>query len=174
MLDDYAKGVADLMTDLGIGEAVLVGHSFGGRIAMRLAARDCRVAGILLMDSAGARPRRGLAYYMKVIAYKLAKKMKCKRLPKGSEDYACLSGAMKRTFVNIVNESSEEDAVKIRVPALLLWGAEDKDTPPYMCRRLHRLIKGSECLILKGAGHFAYLEHPDYTRRVIKAFRENL
>ena len=173
-IDDYANGVLELMDRKAIKEAVVVGHSFGGRIAMRMAARSDAVKGLVLLDSAGAKPHRGIKYFFKILLYKLAKALKIKSLPKGSEDYEKLSGPMKRTFVNVVNEHSEKDAAAIRVPTLLIWGSDDKDTPLYMCHRLNKLIKDSESLIMEGAGHFAYLEHPNYVFRVIKAFRERI
>ena len=88
---------------------------------MRLAAQDPRVSGLVLIDSAGILPHRGLRYHCKVAAYKIAKKLRLKRLPQGSEDYRRLSGVMKVTFVNVVNESSEKDALAIAVPTILLW-----------------------------------------------------
>ena len=171
---DYADGVRDLLSDIQADDAVLVGHSFGGRVAMRLAARDPRVTGLVLIDSAGILPHRGLRYHCKVAAYKIAKKLRLKRLPQGSEDYRRLSGVMKVTFVNVVNESSEKDALAIAVPTILLWGNKDKDTPLYMCRRLNALISGSEMIVLNGCGHFSYLDRPDFSYRVIRAFRERV
>ena len=172
-IGDYAEGVSDLMTSLSIDECVLVGHSFGGRIAMRLASHDPRISGVVLIDSAGILPRRGIAYYLKVGWYKIGKKLRFRRLPKGSSDYAVLSGVMRKTFVNVVNESSERDARAITVPTLLIWGRSDKDTPIYMCKTLNRLIRGSECVLIEG-GHFAYLEHPMLMYRVLRAYRERI
>ena len=141
---------------------------------MRMATKTKAVKGIVLLDSAGAKPRRGIKYFLKVLLYKIAKALKLRSLPKGSDDYQKLSGPMKKTFVNVVNEDSERDAASIKVPTILIWGSEDKETPLYMCHRLNRLIKESESLVIEGAGHFAYLEHPNYTFRVIKAFRERI
>ena len=140
-------------------------------MAMRITAADPTVSGLVLIDSAGILPRRGVRYFAKVAAYKIAKNLRLKRRPKGSEDYARLSGVMKKTFVNVVNESSEKDARSIVVPTLLLWGTEDKDTPLYMCKKLKKLIAGSECVLLSGCGHFSYLKRGDFCYRVIRAFR---
>ncbi len=172
-LDDYAEGVRELLRERRVDDAVLVGHSFGGRVAMRVAARDVGVSGVVLVDSAGIVPKRGLVYYLKVAAYKLGKKLRLKRLPKGSADYAALSGVMKKTFVNVVNESSENDARHITVPTLLLWGRKDKDTPLYMCKKLNKLIRDSECVMLEG-GHFAYLSEAERVCRILAAFRERV
>jgi len=173
-IEDYARGVEEVIAETGGGEVVLVGHSFGGRIAMRLAAKCPSVVGLVLIDSAGVIPRRGLGYYLRVGGYKLAKKLHLKTKMQGSPDYAALSGAIKGTFVNVVNESSLPDAKKIVAPTLLLWGSEDRDTPLYMCRKLQRTIRDCEEVVFKGAGHFSYLDRPDRSYLLIKAFAESV
>lgn len=172
-LDDYAEGVRDLICKCGAEDVVLVGHSFGGRVAMRIAAKDPIVAGIVLIDSAGVPPRRGLSYYLKVVAYKIGKKLHLKHLPKGSVDYAALSSVMKKTFVNVVNESNLTDARRITIPTLLIWGREDKDTPLYMCKKLKKSIRDSEVILLEG-GHFAYLSNAGLVTSLIRAFRDRV
>ena len=173
-IENYAEGVRQLLSDLFLEDVIIVGHSFGGRVAMRVASHDARITGVVLIDSAGIIPRRGLSYHIKVVAYKAAKKLGFRKLPKGSEDYERLSGVMRKTFVNVVNESSESDARAIAVPTLLIWGERDRDTPLYMCRRLRKLIGGSESIVIKEGSHFAYLEHSDFTCRVLRAFRERI
>lgn len=175
-IGDYAAGVSALLDEIQAEKVVLVGHSFGGRIAMRLAAGKTKTKadGVVLIDSAGVPPRRGVKYHLKVASYKIAKRLKLKKLPQGSKDYRQLSDVMKRTFVNVVNESSEKDARGIIAPTLLIWGAEDKDTPLYMCRKLKKLIKGSQKIVLERCGHFCYLQKPDFVYRVIRAFRRSV
>ena len=173
-IEDYARGVEDVIKTTGGGKVILVGHSFGGRIAMRLAATNAEVVGLVLIDSAGVIPRRGLRYYWRVARYKLAKKLDLKNKPLGSSDFAALSGAIKGTFINVVNESSIPDAKRIAVPTLLLWGSEDRDTPLYMCRKLQKSIADCEEVIFEGAGHFSYLDRPDRSYLLIKAFAEGV
>ena len=173
-IEDYAQGVWNLIEETGGGEVILVGHSFGGRIAMRLAAEKQSVIGVVLIDSAGVVPRRGLLYYSRVVCYKLAKKVGLSKLPQGSRDFAALSGAIRGTFINVVNENSLPDAKKIVAPTLLIWGSEDKDTPLYMCRKLHKNIADCEEVVFEGAGHFSYLECPDRSYLLVKAFAEGV
>ena len=173
-IEDYARGVQKVVEETGGGEVILIGHSFGGRIAMRLAARGLGVRSVVLIDSAGVIPRRGLRYYVKITRYKIAKSLRGKPLPKGSADYEALSGAMKGTFVNIVNEDSLPDARRIKVPTLLIWGSADKETPLYMCKKLQKAIPDSAAIVYEGAGHFCYLERRDAVYRLIKAFAEGV
>ncbi len=173
-LDDYAEGILELSKKEGIEDAVLIGHSFGGRVAMRLAAKSSVASGLVLIDSAGVPPRRGPKYYRKVWTYKIKRKLGFDVAKAGSRDYAELSGAMKETFVRVVNESSLPDCDQIKLPTLLLWGSRDKDTPLYMCKKLKARLSGSEAVVIEGAGHFSYLEKPEFSVRVIRAFLKGL
>ncbi len=167
---DYAQGVREIMEKEKMDSAVLIGHSFGGRVALRLAAESSLVSALVLIDSAGVPPRRGIRYYSKVWLYKVKKALGLRVRGAGSSDYNRLSGAMKGTFVRVVNESNLPDCDKIKEPVLLFWGREDKDTPLYMCKKLRRRLKNSEAVVIKGAGHFSYLERPEYAFRVVRAF----
>ncbi len=157
-LDYYVHGVLSLIKHYNMDEVIVIGHSFGGRIALKLAAECARISGLILTDSAGIRPVRGIKYYCKVLIYKLRKALRLGNDRCGSPDYRKLYGAMKKTFVNIVNEDLSDTAKKIIVPTLIIWGNEDYETPLYMCRRLNKYIVKSKVVIFEGAGHFAYLE----------------
>ncbi|NCA67018.1 MAG: alpha/beta hydrolase [Clostridia bacterium] len=157
-LDFYIRGVLALIKHYKMDDIIVIGHSFGGRIAIKLAATCNRVAGLVLADSAGIRPHRGLKYYLKIYAYKLRRLLKLKTADCGSSDYRKLSGAMKKTFINIVNEDLSGIAKNILVPTLLIWGSNDIETPIYMCKKLNKYIAKSKLIVFEGAGHFAYLE----------------
>lgn len=92
---DYADGVLELMDKLNIEKATLVGHSFGGRVAIYIAAKyPEKVEKLVLVDSAGIKPRRGIKYRLKILLHKILKKFG-KGL-KGSKDYRALSPVMKK------------------------------------------------------------------------------
>ena len=157
-MEDYAKGVVDLINAYRMTKVTVVGHSFGGRVALRLAAKyGYLLDGVVICDGAGLRPRRGIRYYCKIFRHKLLKKLHIPHKA-GSSDYRALSGAMKQTFINVVNEDQTAELEKITLPVLLFWGDKDKDTPIYMAKRMHRRIEGSGLVVIKGAGHYAYIE----------------
>ena len=92
----------------------------------------------------------------------------------GSSDFRQLSFKMRKTFVNIVNTFLEKYAININVPTLLVWGECDKDTPMYMAKKLKRIIKNSELIVFKNAGHFAYVEQAYKFCLIVSAFvKEN-
>lgn len=156
-LYDYADGIQEIIDAYGMKEVVLVGHSFGGRVAILLASRLKSVKGIVLVDSAGMKPKNTLKKSMRKLKYKLRKAFGLSTSMCGSEDYRALDEVMKVTFKNVVNLYLEDLLPKIDCPALLIWGKRDKDTPLYMAKRMKRGINDCGLIILEG-GHFSYLD----------------
>ena len=151
----------------------MVGHSFGGRVAIKLAAtRPELVQGLVLVNSAGIRPRASLRRALAVWRYKRAKRQGRSVSAFGSDDYKRLSGAMRSTFVAVVNEDVRGVLGCVKCPTLVITGDRDRETPPWMARIIARKIKGARLVELKGAGHFSYLDLPNATRRAIAAWQE--
>ena len=168
---DYAQGVIKLLDNLNIDKVDVVGHSFGGRVAIYLSAvYPDRVNKLVLCDSAGLKPRRNLRYYFKVFIYKLRKFLGLNIEKYGSSDYKALSGVMKKTFVNVVNFDQKTQLSCIFCPTLIIWGGKDKTTPLYMAHKLNKKIKNSELFVIEKGGHFAYADNLDLFSVKLKAF----
>ena len=87
-VEDYANFFLDLMAALGIQKATLLGHSYGGRVIIRLAARESlpfTIERIVLVDSAGILPKKTWKQKMKIRRYKLLKKIVNLKLVYASE-----------------------------------------------------------------------------------------
>lgn len=169
-LDDYVMAVREIIIKEKLPDAYIVGHSFGGRVAVRLARNYPQyVKGLVIIDGAGLKPRRGPRYYFRVFIHKLLKKIGFKGL-KGSSDYRVLSPLMQATFRNIVNEYLDCDLAYVTSKTLILWGAKDKSTPLYMARRFKRKLPSAELKVFKEASHFSYLDNFGQTVREIKGY----
>lgn len=153
---DYVELTLNIMREHNFNKPIVVGHSFGGRVATLLASGGY-VGKLMLVDSAGLKPKRTIKYKLKCTINKLKAKLGAKNI-KGSSDYEALSPIMKKTFVNIVNTFLEKYATIIHISTYIFWGANDKQTPLYMAKRFNKLIKNSELVVIKKAGHFAYLD----------------
>lgn len=177
---DYAKDLKTLLDKFEIEELILVGHSFGGRVAIKFAKEfQANYANLklCLIDSAGLIPRRNLLYYYRVYKYKILKKIakKFQNVEKmlqkqGSNDYILLSPIMKEVFKKVVNEDLSLDAKQIKSPTILIWGEKDKDTKIYMAKKLNKLISNSKLFVLKGAGHYSFLERRDEFLIILDTF----
>ena len=137
---DYANEVIALIDKLGVKTYSIIAHSFGGRVAVKIASRDKRLNKLILTGSAGIKPRRKPSYYFKVWAYKLLKKFVSKERLKnfGSSEYKTLSPVMKKSYVKIVNEHLNKEYKQIKNPTLIIFGENDRETPLYMAKKIKK------------------------------------
>lgn len=179
---DYADWCRALMDELGLERPSIVGHSNGGRIAIHLASHHPeRVDKLILVDSAGIRPRRGLRYRRRVAMAKTAKHaarllgqpgraLQQRVLARtASSDYAN-AGPLRPTFVKLVNEDLTPLLSRIQASTLLVWGDRDDATPLSDGQTMQRLIPDAGLVVLKGASHFSYLDQPQRFARVAAHF----
>lgn len=187
---EYADLMERLMDELKIEEATLIGHSYGGRIAIVLASREGtknRIAKTVLVDSAGIKPKRKLKYYLKVYSFKSYKKImplivggkkaeemtEKKRAKAGSADYRNSSPMMRMVMSRSVNQDLKDHLPKISAPTLLIWGENDTATPLSDGRLMEKLIPDAGLVTVKGAGHYSFLDNPGLFKAVILSFLIN-
>lgn len=176
---DYVSELKELLDSFEIDSLTLVGHSFGGRVAIKfsfLFQNEYDKFKICLVDAAGLKSRRGLRYYYKVYKYKLTKKYfpNSKKLKlSGSKDYVSLSPVMKQTFIRVVNEDLSSYAKFINAKTLIVWGRDDTETKMYMAKKLNKLIRNSKLEIIDKAGHFSFLDEPDEFVILLDTFLKN-
>jgi pimeloyl-ACP methyl ester carboxylesterase len=164
---EYSERVKEFLDQAGITECVLLGHSFGGRLSVRLAARyPDLVKGLILVGSHGLKRKRAPKDEIRVrwiraltktakaidgmtgtriFAHYLAPRF-------GSRDYAA-AGDLRKSLVKTVNEDLAPQAASIKAPTLLLWGADDTETPVDIARGFHQLISDSRLHIFPNKGH---------------------
>lgn len=172
-LDDYADGVEEIINEYGMQEVVLVGHSFGGRVAILLASRLECVKGIVLVDSAGLKPRFSFKRFVRKMNYKVRKFLGLNTQNCGSPDYKKLDGNMRLTFKNVVNRYLDSLLSSIKCDTLIIWGRQDKETPLYMAKKLRRGIKNSGLVILEG-GHYSYLDSYAEFLAILRSYFSNI
>ena len=171
----YANRVGEYIKQNNLTNVVLVGHSFGGRVAIEYASCH-KILGLVLVDSAGVKPKFSLKKWLKIKKYKFLKKFfKNKFVQKkyGSKDYQSCSENMKKVLVYAVNYDQTKLLEKIDCQTLVYWGKQDKDTPLYMAKTIHKKIKNSS-LFLADGGHFSFLNNPMQFKDCLEYFVDNI
>lgn len=175
---EYAEFVVAYLDAQHLARVHLLGHSFGGRISLILGADyPDRVDKIVLANSAGVRPPENP---LRDVAVKAAKSVLSlpglNRLYEpvrrkayeqlGATDYL-EAGALRETFVKVIEQDLLPYAMRISRPTLLIWGDRDEDTPVWQARQLEKAIPDAGLVIFPGAGHYSFLDRPaDYLRVV--------
>ena len=166
---EYANVVFSFLKKLNLEKIVYIGHSFGGKIGILLSTSYPNlVEKLVLIDSAGLKSKRYLDWYIKVWSFKFMKFLH-KKLTRdeklliklkdnfGSDDYRD-AGTLRNIFVRVVNEDYTNVLSSIKCPTFLYWGEKDNATPLWMGKKMNRLIKDSGLYVVKGGGHFSFLD----------------
>ena len=182
-VEEYTAFIEEFCRKVGVERPVLIGHSFGGRIAICFASRNATDR-VILVDAAGVKPRRSLRYYFKVYTFKAAKRVlpfvlgrkradaviERMRGRSGSSDYRAASPQMRAIMSRVVNEDLTPLMPSIKAPTLLIWGERDTATPMRDARIMERLIPDAGLVSYPEAGHYSFLDRPAQTRAVVENF----
>jgi len=169
---DYKEIISEYIKEHTKGSAIIVGHSFGGRIAVVLASRNPeQVDGLVLLAAAGLLKKRSIAQRIRGSYVSALRKVFRLLEPVtghsfiewhnnkfGSRDYKN-AGALKDIFIKTIKEDLTKDAIRITQRTLLLWGVEDVETPVEIAYRYKQLIKGESVLkIFPHKDHMLFLD----------------
>ena len=183
---DYAEWVGTFMDIIQCPQAHLIGHSFGGRVAIVLAAQHShRINRLILVDSAGIRSPRTWRHHLRVNLFKgtrgLSRLIPVPRWQEaalkqmyaifGSTDYRD-AGPMRGIFVRVVNEDLQALLPAIQAASLLIWGENDGDVPLSHGEIMAREMPNAHLEVLSGAGHFSYLDRLPKFCRLVQDFLE--
>lgn len=181
-VNDYSEFTIQFIQKFKCKSTILIGHSFGTRIMINLASRPSlpfEIDKMVFIDAAGILPVQ-IDEYME--GYFSFQNKKHELLKDGKErevielrersdkDYAYLSESMCDSYYNVVNENLESLLPKISVPTLLIWGERDMDTPLEDGKKMKKLINDSGLVIIKGAGHYSFLDSPYVFEQILKSY----
>lgn len=180
-LADYARAVAPLLSEMG-PSVVVVGHSFGGSVAVELAATTGTQIGGLVLTGAPVIRRRE-AGKKPPVTFRAARwlnrhrlysdeRMEKLRLERGSEDYRAAAGVMRDTFVRVVNEDVAARLPELKQPVSLVWGSNDTAAPASVAKEAHTMLANSTLQILDGISHDVPAEAPLELTRAIRHLLE--
>lgn len=181
----YAEMVAPVLEEMAL-RPILVGHSFGGRVAVVLAARHPEKVGGLILTGVPLirRPRlRRASSVFGVLRWGhkigLISKTRMERFRRryGSADYRAATGVMRQTLVAAVNESYEDELRSIKAPVHLIWGEADTEVPVRVAVEAAALLKGSgvevTIEVVPGVGHWLPTEAPTALQHAVETMLSN-
>jgi pimeloyl-ACP methyl ester carboxylesterase len=165
---DYAILVKDFMSKLKIKNPIIIGHSFGGKVAVLLES-ETRLSSTLFLLAPSGIINKDFASRCKVFLAKLIKPVAI-LFGKGftntlvdlfsSPDYR-EAGPRKELFKKIVKEDITSFAKKVRAKTIIIWGENDAEVPISSAKKLNKLIPNSVIRIVWGSGHDPHLNQPD-------------
>ncbi len=172
-IDDYSNMLEVFVKKVGIKKPIIMGHSFGGRVAIRYSAHNS-IEKLVLFGSPCVRLQRDLPLSVKILKG-------LKKLPGlnqigeymkkyiGSRDYKAASPIMRQTLVNVVNADLSMYAKNIEEPTLLIWGEDDDEAPLEEAKLLESIMMDAGLIVLPGT-HYAYLENLPRVINILENF----
>lgn len=187
-VQDYADHVRKLMTEHHLDKPICICHSFGGRIAIKLAAEHPHIfSELFLVAAAGikhpptlkvrlfryiAKTGKQILNFLKL--EKLAEKAK-KLIYRAAraKDYMKAEGTMKETFQNVINEDLAHHLPHIKVKTHIIWGDNDTYVPVSDAHSMHQKITNSTIDIFPGGTHGLHLRMPEKLVALIEKYLWN-
>lgn len=161
-ISDYVLLIEDLVKLLKIRNPIVMGHSFGGRVAIKYSSNHS-IEKLVLFGSPCIRLQNKLS-----LSTRILKKLKTlpgmdqigEKMKKyiGSRDYKAASPIMRQTLVQVVNEDLSSFAKQIEEPTLLIWGDHDEEAPVEDAKLLEQIMYDAALIVLPGT-HYAYIEN---------------
>jgi pimeloyl-ACP methyl ester carboxylesterase len=177
---DYAAAITPVLAELQV-PAVVVGHSFGGRVAVNLAAaqpglvRALVLTGVPFWRRASGNRRPPLGYRVGRSLHRRGlvgeSRMEALRQRYGSADYRAATGVMRQVLVRTVNETYDEQLRSVSCPVELVWGDDDAEAPLSVAETAAGLLARPRLTVCRGAGHLVPLTAPDALRLAIERHR---
>ncbi len=177
----YADMIAAILPEFD-RPPVLVGHSFGGRVAMCLAVKHPESVGPIVLTGVPllrlrtpSRPSPGYRAirYLNKAGLVSDDRLEKERRKRGSADYRAASGVMRDILVKVINETYEIELESVVQPVTLLWGREDTEVPVEVAEQAAEIRREAglavTLTVVDGVGHLLPLQAPGELRRVVES-----
>jgi len=181
-LDNFVDWLKEFTEKLDLKNFFLLGHSFGGRVAIKFSILyPEKVKKLILVSSAGIKPEWGLKekiiFQISKIGNAIFSKNHFLRFKEGVrnlfyklamiKDYSKAKGVMRETMKKIVEEDLLPELPKIQSETLIVWGEKDRIIPLKYAFVFKEKIKNSKLEILPKIGHSPHLEDPEKLAEVL-------
>jgi len=187
-VSDYSRFVLNFINKIGEEKVNLLGHSFGGRVAIKFAVSyPEKLKKLILCASAGVKHPLTLSQLIilkvSIVGNFFFSKRPFKRLKDIAQnffytllrhkDYAKAKGVMKETLKKVLEEDLKPELCQIKANTLLIWGEKDKAVPLEDAHLMKETIPQSVLEIIPGASHTPNLEFPEKLAEIVRNFLAN-
>ena len=184
-LEDYCDFCLEFMEKLNLKDPILMGHSHGGRVVLKLTAEKMvNPPKIVLLDSAGLIPKKNFKQKCRAKSFKAIKRVLTLPVIKnysegllqkarnhyGSADYNAAPEVLRKTLVSLVNTDIRDILPNISCPSLRIWGDKDTATPLEDAKTIESLIPDAGLCVLEGTGHYSFCEKPYQAQAILNSF----
>ena len=188
-LSDYAAFLHAYLTDHAVKAPILLGHSFGGRVALKYQVMyPGKVHALILTGTPGFTPVPkkklmlviamakigGFVFSLPIINFFQEYVRRWYYYAAGARDYYRAEGIMRMTFKNIVRENLLDYMRSVRVPTYLVWGAQDIITPVWIAQKMNKEILHSKLTVIPNSDHGVSFKNPVEFVAVILPWLETL
>lgn len=188
-VDNYVDFILKFLKMFNPEKLIVLGHSFGGRVILKMASRNnlpFEITKVIMVDAAGIKPEKTLMQKIRQKNYKIGKKilslapvkalfpdaLEEMRKSHGSADYNSATPIMRETLVKTVNEDLKDLIPNLKMPVLLVWGENDDATPLSDAQYMEKTMADAGLVTIKGAGHYSFLENQFLFNSVLSSFLE--
>ena len=182
-VEEYARFVAAFCKKIDRQPDVLIGHSFGGRVAIKgVGTGLLSPQKLILIGSAGVvHPPTFRRMLLRVVAklargltlvppFSLYRQTLRKRLYDSIGSDYFTAGSMSGVYIKVIAEDLLQYARNINISTLLVWGKQDSAVPLADGQKIHQAIRGSQLKVIDGASHFVHQEKPELVAKFIQDF----
>ena len=175
-LDDYSEMLEELVKKLNIHMPIVMGHSFGGRLAIKYSYNNS-ISKLVIFASPCTVDASNKSLKTKILKklYSIKCLKKIGDIAKnyiGSRDYKAASPIMREVLVNTVSTDLVKDATEIEEPTLLIWGDMDMEAKLSDGQLLEKSMMDAALIVLPGT-HYAYLENLGQVIKILSKFLES-
>ena len=168
----YISWLEAFLKELKINDFYLLGHSFGGALASKIAVKHVQdIKKLFLVSAACVRKKTATKNFSAIVAkviklfyflpyYGLFRKAVYKFIIRKS-DYVYVEGTLKQTYLNVVAEDLSFHLAFVKVPTVIIWGDKDEFTPIDEAYFINKQIKNSKLIVVPEAGHDLYRKFPE-------------
>lgn len=147
----------------------ILGHSYGGRIAIEYASNSTNINKLILVDSAGIK-NRSIKIFIKERIYKIYKLFKKSIDKYGSSDYVNATTMKKVMLIKAVKYDQKKCLNNIKAKTLIIYGLQDNTIPFSHAKTMNKKIRNSTLALIEGAGHFPFIDKKEEFNSILFSY----